>query len=330
MKVAITGALSYSGRYLSKTLLSSSPVTSILNLSRRSTPFVDCHVLKDSDLSRITTSPLNFDSHASMVETLTGVDVLFCTYWIRFEKDGDTHFKASERVRGLFNAAEEAGVKKVVFSSHTRTSLDSPFTYIAGKARAEENLRVTSNDSKKGMNYSIVRPCGIFGDTPTESILMNNAAYVLRRSPLFLLAGNGSAVFQPVHVRDMAEVMRDLGMSLNTTGEEVDACGPDKPTARELFGRINKAVGGWGFVTPSYLPTWVVCGLTKPLNWYTGDVLLDVDDLDLLNSGLTRANKGGDERIKGRRSLFEWLEERGGELGREYVNSVERYYEKKK
>ena len=38
----------------------------------------------------------------------------------------------------------------------------------------------------------------------------------------------------------------------------------------------------------SRLPTWVLGGLTKPIDWFTGDILLDSDDLDLLESGLTR------------------------------------------
>ena len=71
-----------------------------------------------------------------------------------------------------------------------------------------------------------MRPCGLFGDTPAESILMNNAAWVLRRTPLFLLPGDGAGRFQPVHVHDMAELMLDLGTrSVHTSGEEKDACG---------------------------------------------------------------------------------------------------------
>ena len=78
----------------------------------------------------------------------------------------------------LWEAAKRAGVQKIVMASHTRTSVDSPFPYIAGKATAEAALR----DS--GVNYAIVRPCGIFGDTAAESILMNNAAWVLRPRPV--------------------------------------------------------------------------------------------------------------------------------------------------
>ena len=179
------------------------------------------------------------------------------------------------------------------------------------------------------MNYAVVRPCGIFGDTPAESILMNNAAYVLRRCPLFLLPGRADGRFQPVHVRDMAALMSDIGAaSVGTTGEELDACGPDCPTAYELFTHLNDNCGGISVVLPSRLPTDVISQMTKPIDWLTGDVLLDGDDLDLLDKGITVADDPNDPRIKGRRSLFEWVERVGRGLGEEYVSSVERYYKK--
>ena len=46
--------------------------------------------------------------------------------------------------------------------------------------------------------------------TRAQSILMNNAAWVLRRAPLFLLAGDGEHRFQPVHVRDFAELLLEV------------------------------------------------------------------------------------------------------------------------
>ncbi|GMH61511.1 hypothetical protein TrRE_jg12183, partial [Triparma retinervis] len=229
--VAITGALSYTGRYLSKALLDSG-TSSVLSFSRRKVP-ISSHILSPTDLSRITTAPLNFDDREGM----------------------------KEKLEGLFLAAKSAGVSKVVFSSHTRTSPTSPFSYIRGKALAESYLRSACSDGS--MNYSIVRPCGIFGDTPGESILMNNAAWVMRRTPLFLLAGGGGETFQPVHVRDMAELMAQLGRSVETSGEEKDAVGPDAPTALELFRRLNGSVGGRGFVVPSGLPTRVIGAMTK-------------------------------------------------------------------
>jgi len=255
--------------------------------------------------------------------------VLYCTYWIRFEKDGDTHQAAAKRVKVLFEAAAAAGVEKIVFSAHTRASTESPFSYISGKAQAVNYLRELSE--KSGINYSVVRPCGIFGATAQESILMNNAAWVLRRTPLFLLAGDGTQKFQPVHVQDMAELMADLGSrSLQTSGEEKDACGPDAPTAKQLFTHLAKASGArYSLVTETGLPTKVISTLTQPINWMTGDILLDDDDLDLMATGLTVANDPEDPLIAKRRSLLDWCTERGTELGQNYISSMSRYYYKR-
>eukprot|EP00929_Paragymnodinium_shiwhaense_P093731 TRINITY_DN53981_c0_g2_i1.p1 TRINITY_DN53981_c0_g2~~TRINITY_DN53981_c0_g2_i1.p1 ORF type:complete len:409 (-),score=60.54 TRINITY_DN53981_c0_g2_i1:291-1517(-) len=331
---AVTGAFSYTGRYLTRLLLDAG--YDVVNLTNHPSRAWAKQTFSEEELSRIRSCPLDFDfdSKSELMSALEGVDVLFCTYWIRFEVDGDSHAKAADRLTVLFEKARDLGVRKVVFSSHTQATEDSPFSYIAGKAKAAAGLRrVCSNaGGSGGMAYAIVRPCGIFGDTPQESILMNNAAWVLRKVPLFVLAGDGSQRFQPVHVRDMAALMFELGISA-ATGEERDACGPEAPTATELFSHVAKACGTQAVVTPfpvgGGLSTGLVTSLTQPLNWYTGDVLLDKDDLDLLCSGLTTANDPDDPAIGQRRSLFSWLDEVGPSLGLEYINSMDRYYSKK-
>jgi NADH dehydrogenase len=328
---AVTGAFSYTGRYLTRRLLDAG--YNVINLSGNPRPEAVASFTEEERTHRLSSVPLDFSqtcpsfsasasSATSLPAALEGVDVLFCTYWIRFAVDGDSHTKAADRVAGLFDLAKRVGVGKVVFSSHTQATESSPFTYIAGKARAAAALRAA------GVPYGIVRPCGIFGDTPLESILMNNAAWVLRRSPLFLLAGDGAHQFQPIHVRDMADLMFDVGTG-GGVADERDACGPDVPTARELFSAIGKAVGSPAAVVPSGLPTRVVTKLTRPIDWYTGDILLDADDLDLLCSGLTVANDPDDPAIAARRSVFKWIDEVAPGLGTEYVSSMQRYYGQK-
>jgi len=177
------------------------------------------------------------------------------------------------------------------------------------------------------MKYAIVKPCGIFGDTASESILFNNAAYVLRRTPLFLLPQNGMAGFQPIYVQDMVKLMINVGhLSPTTTGEELDAVGPRPIPALELFRTLRDQTNPYCFVVPSYLPTWMIGNMTKPLDWYTGDVLLDTEDLNLMYDGLTVADDPEDTRIQGRKCVLDWMEEMGSELGKEYVHSVNRYY----
>mmetsp|Transcript_65137 Transcript_65137/g.136455 ORF Transcript_65137/g.136455 Transcript_65137/m.136455 type:complete len:328 (+) Transcript_65137:421-1404(+) len=323
-RVAITGGLSYTGRYLAKLLLDEGH--SVVSLSRRRVPIAPAP-LTDADLRKVAVKPLDFSDDKELRASLDGCDALVCTYFIRFAMDGDSHAAAAERVGKLFRIARQVGVKRVVFTSHTHASEDSPYPYLANKAKACRMLRETGLPS-----YAIARPCGVFGDTAGESILMNNAAWVLRRVPLVLLPGDGSARFQPIHVRDFAELLRDLaGLGPNGAGsdaQERDACGPDAPTSRELFSHIATSVGSPAFVGAggSLLSTKLVTTLSKPIDWYTGDVLLDQDDLDFLNNGLTVADDPTDPAIKKRRSLMDWISSVGPSLGNEYVSSVARYY----
>jgi len=290
------------------------------------------------DVKRVIPKPLDFKDEVGLGAALEGCDVLICTYWIRFGIGGDTHDAAADRCARLFNIARQAGVQRVVFTSHTQATEDSPYAYIAGKAKAVAALRAAGLPS-----YAVARPCGVFGDTAGESILMNNAAWVLRRSPLFLLAGDGTHRFQPIHVRDFADLLHELsglgpasadagdgGAGLaGPSSQERDACGPDAPTSLELFGHLARSAGSRALVAaPGFLSTGVVTSLTKPIDWLTGDVLLDGDDLDLLCSGLTVANEPDDPAIAKRRSLLQWLDEVGPTLGNEYVSSVGRYYGK--
>ncbi|CAE8715387.1 unnamed protein product [Polarella glacialis] len=138
----------------------------------------------------------------------------------------------------------------------------------------------------------------------------------------------------------MAQLLYDLGRLTETDAgagdglgsrsrpnEEKDACGPDAPTSLELFKHLGRAVGARGAVlAPGFLPTRLITKLTKPIDWWTGDVLLDGDDLDLLGSGLTVAEDPDDLAIRSRRSLMSWIEQVAPTLGNEYVSSVRRYY----
>eukprot|EP00927_Polykrikos_kofoidii_P056926 TRINITY_DN51017_c0_g1_i1.p1 TRINITY_DN51017_c0_g1~~TRINITY_DN51017_c0_g1_i1.p1 ORF type:complete len:387 (-),score=35.03 TRINITY_DN51017_c0_g1_i1:123-1283(-) len=330
-RMAVTGAFSYTGRYLTKLLLDAGH--SVINLTNHPARPWAMATFTKSELDRVTTiSPFDFDvsDDSALSRSLEGVDVLFCTYWVRFAVDGDTHSHAADRVTDLFKLARRRGVRKVVFSSHTQATENSPFAYIAGKAKAAAALRNVCGESN-GMSYAIVRPCGIFGDTPEESILLNNAAWILRRCPLMLLPGDGSHRFQPVHVRDMAALMFEVGFEAGS-GQERDACGPDAPTAQELFEGLARKCGSFAAVRPLpgafALSTRTVTTLSKPINWLTGDILLDKDDLDLLCSGLTVADNPADPTIAGRRGLFSWIDEVNQDLGRQYISSIQRYYKK--
>src|SRR6266542_473420 len=191
MKIAVTGAFSYSGKYITSRLLArGEEVITLTNHPNRPDPFA----------GKVKAFPLNFQNEQELISTLRGVDVLVNTYWVRFNKEDNTQPKAVENTKILVNAATKAGIRRIVHISITNPSADSHLPYFWGKA-ANEKAVIDS-----GMSYAILRPTVLFGK---EDVLINNIAWLLRRLPVFGLPGDGSYKLSPVYVDDLAELAVD-------------------------------------------------------------------------------------------------------------------------
>ena len=104
MKIAVTGAFSYSGKHIAKRLLArGEEVITLTGHPNRPDPFN----------GKIKAYPLDFDE-VSMTQSLQGVDVLVNTYWVRFDKGENTQPRAVENTRKLVNAAKAAGLELMV------------------------------------------------------------------------------------------------------------------------------------------------------------------------------------------------------------------------
>ena len=170
----VTGATGYTGRYIARRLLEEGhTVQSITGHPQRDNPFGD----------QVALHPFNFDRPDLLRETLSGTDTLFNTYWIRVNYGDRTHERCVEETRILFNAAKDAGVRRIVHVSVTNPDPDSPLPYFRGKGQLEEELRGL------GISYAILRPTLLFS---TEDILLNNIAWTIRKFPVVLLPGTGN------------------------------------------------------------------------------------------------------------------------------------------
>lgn len=127
MRVAITGASSFTGRYVAEQLLSKgAEIVNLTNHPNRSWKIQS---------PKISNYPLTF-TQEHLVQSLTGCDALVQTYWVRFDNTlGVDRQTVTHNSKMLIDCAKKAGVKKIVYTSHTQTSLDSPFPYIKEKAK---------------------------------------------------------------------------------------------------------------------------------------------------------------------------------------------------
>jgi len=299
MKIAVTGAFSYSGKYIAKRLLErGEEVITLTGHPNRPDPFG----------GKVKAYPLSFDE-ASMTDSLQGVDVLVNTYWVRFDKGENTQPRAVENTRKLVNAAKAAGVKRIVHISIANPSAESHLPYYWGKAANEKTVR------ESGLSYAILRPTVLVG---REDILINNIAFLLRRFPIFFIPGDGSYGIQPVYIEDLAELAVEAVYSKDNY--VIDAVGPDIFTFKEMVELIGEKIAAKRPLI-SVPPRFALLA-AQFLSLFVNDVLLTPEEVDGLTAGLLVSK----ETPRGTTHLADWLERNKERVGAKYASEIKKHY----
>ena len=103
---AVTGAFSYTGKYIARRLLDAGRhVRTLTNHPDPNSP----------PYTKLEAAPYNFDRPGELVRSLTDVQTLYVTYWVRFPYKGVTFEKSVRNTTALFNAAREAGVNRMAY-----------------------------------------------------------------------------------------------------------------------------------------------------------------------------------------------------------------------
>ena len=295
---AVTGAFGYSGRYMAARLLAQGQrVVTLTNSPGRKNPFG----------ANVEVRPLAFAEPDRLAAALAGVDVLYNTYWVRFNHRLFTHAQAVENTLALLAAARRAGVRRVVHVSITNPAEDSPLEYFSGKARLERALR------ESGLEYAILRPTVLFG---REDILINNIAWALRRFPFFAIFGDGAYRLQPMHVDDLAELAVQHGRG--TENVVVNAIGPETFTYRELVQAVGEAIGRRRLLVN--VPPGVGCWLGRILGACQRDTFITREEIRGLMAELLYVKTPP----TGTTRLTAWMKKNAATLGLRYASELDR------
>lgn len=296
----VTGAFSYTGRYITERLLAMGRnVRTLTGHPNRPNPYG----------GRVTATAFRFDDPAALARTLRGATTLYNTYWIRFPHGEATFEQAVRNTETMIGAAVEAGVRRIVHVSITNPSEGSPFPYFRGKARIERSIR------ESGLSHGIVRPTVVFGK---EDILINNIAFVLRRSAVFGIPGSGRYRLRPVSVEDVADLCARSGQ--REEDEVVDAVGPETFTFEELVRFIARKVGSRARLV--HVPVELALAASKLIGFAVRDILVTRDELQGLMADLVVT----DGPATGSRRLSKWLADNAATVGKRYASEVSRHY----
>jgi uncharacterized protein YbjT (DUF2867 family) len=296
----VTGAFSYTGRFIARKLLDGGRrVRTLTNHPQRpGAQEIDVDV-----------APLKFSDRAALVESLRGADVFYNSYWVRFPHGGVGFGDAVANTRILMSAAAEAGVGKVVHISVSNPSVDSHLDYYAGKARTEEIVR------ESGLPWAIVRPTLIFGP---GDILINNIAWLLRNMPVFVIPEMGRYRVQPVAGEDVAEIA--TWAAAQSESVVVDAAGPDIITYAEMVQDVAIAVRRRPRIV--HLSSGLTLALGDIVGLFVRDVVLTRQELE----GLMQELLVSQEPPRGARRLDDWLLRSTDSLGRSYASELRRHF----
>lgn len=298
MKIAVTGAFGYSGRYIAERLLAAGhTVITLTNSLHRQNPFGPF----------VQAVPFNFDHPERLTHSLQGMDALINTYWVRFNHHLFTHEQAVANTKILFESAQAAGVGRVVHISITHPDIHSDLPYFRGKAELEQALQSSK------LSYCILRPTVLFGK---EDILINNIAWSLRHLPVFGVFGDGQYKLQPIYVDDLAAICAEK--ISGTQNEILNAIGPETYTYRSLVEMIQRTLG---IHRPTVgMPPAIGYVFTSILGKIMGDVIITRDEI----KGLMQNRLYVDSSPLGTTKLSDWTAEHKDSLGRHYTSELAR------
>jgi uncharacterized protein YbjT (DUF2867 family) len=297
---AVTGAFSFTGRAIAARLLDDGrQVVTLVRRRPATNPFGD----------RIRAVETDLDDGSTLTPALEGVDTLYNTHWIRFERGEVTFELAIARTLRLIEAARQAGVGRLVHISVVNASESAPTDYFIAKARLETSVR------ESRLSHAIVRPTLTYGE---GDILVNNLCWVLRRLPTFGVPGDGRYRLQPVHVDDVAAIAVRAGNQ--TENLETDAAGPDILTFDEFVRLLAKAIGRRAWLV--HLPPMLSLGASRMLGLLVRDVLLTANEVTELTASLLVSADPPAGTIR----LADWAAAHADQLGRHYHSELDRHF----
>lgn len=296
----VTGAFSYTGRYIALRLLTrGKTVRTLTGHPNRPNPFG----------GQVGVAPLDFNAPTELARNLAGAQTLYNTYWVRFNHRQTTFDHAIQNTRTLIQAAKEAGVRRLVHVSITNPSEESPLPYFRGKAVIERLIR------ESGLSYAILRPAVLFGG---EDVLVNNLAWLLRHLPVFAVPGGGDYRLQPVHVEELADLAVRAGQQCDNL--TCDAVGPEIYCFNDLVELLASTVGSRArilHVNPRR-SFW----LSRLAGLLVRDVVLTWEEVEGLMANLLVSAMPPTTYQR----LSEWLRVNAQRVGTRYASELARHY----
>lgn len=229
--ILITGSTGFVGRHLVKRLAAAGEKPRCLVRSQQKAaqtlPIDKVEVAVGDTTQRGTLEP-------AMQDVETVVHSAFITADIK-EAHGVSYQGINvEGTRNVVEAAQRAGVKKIVLVSGLGTKPDKSGSYMQGRYLAEQIVKNSE------LSWSIIQPSVQFGE---QSAFFKGMADLIRSAPIVPIIGTSQRKFQPIWVEDVAQCLIQQIREANRSGKTYVVGGPEQFTYGEILDMLASAMG---------------------------------------------------------------------------------------
>ena len=228
--ILITGATGYIGQHLVARLITQGvqPRCLVRDMKKASNMFPSDQV---ELVQGVTTVPATLPTAVQGIET-----IIHAAFMTADKKESPQNHYQETNVQGtgnLVDAAQKAGVKRIIEISGLGTKPDKPGSYMQGRYLAEQKL------IQSGLDWTIIRPSVLFGkDAP----FIKGLTDLLRTAPVVPLVGGGKTLFQPIHVDDVITIILKVLAEPERTNQKIYTIGgPEYYTFSQIFDELLQA-----------------------------------------------------------------------------------------
>lgn len=178
----------------------------------------------------------NVSDQRNLRTAMLGVDTIY--HLVGAESQGvaaDLNEVEIQGIKNLLSAAEDAGVRKIIYLSHLGADRASAFPVLKVKGIVEEFIR------KSNIQYTIIRSSLIFGQNDHFTSAL---AKLLALFPFFFpIPGDGMIMLQPIWVEDLATCLSWAKDRADLENQTFSIGGPEFLSIEAVFQSVAHAAG---------------------------------------------------------------------------------------
>ncbi len=180
--------------------------------------------------------------------------------------------------RAVIEAAQRAGVRKIVFMSFLRARPDCGSRYHESKWACEELVRGS------GLDFTIVKAGMTYG---RGDHMLDHLSHALHTFPIFLTVGLREKPVRPLAIEDLVEVLRAALIDGRLSRQTVAVTGAEEMLLSDAVRRVARVIGVRPLLLPA--PVWLHAMLARVWEWTMNVPLAAMAQVRILSEGVVDA-----------------------------------------